>query len=300
MKLEKLQNKYDELVRYQVDGKPKKRHDISELTEVSCLNCGTTYQGNFCPCCGQTAKTKRFNTKSTLKHLLFIFTKFDDTFWHTTFNLFTRPGHMIREYLKGQRVDYLRPMQMLICLITIYMIIVHLLPEGMLDEGQISLTDDNGQFREHLSNDFLRAVYDTITAAYHNMIASTMMSITLLSFSCYLVFKRTKAGKCMNYAEHFYAFVYINCIIVMLRFLLLPFACFAGSSGSVGSVVKLLIVMVVYSQMLRISWRKSLTTYILSYFLFCIFICIGVILLLVIYSVVVPDAFQFILQTDKS
>ncbi|MDY2974910.1 MAG: hypothetical protein SOR67_04085, partial [Alloprevotella sp.] len=31
-----------------------------------CLNCGTEFEGNFCPLCGQSAEVKRFTVKNVL------------------------------------------------------------------------------------------------------------------------------------------------------------------------------------------------------------------------------------------
>lgn len=275
--LNKLQSLTNRIIAYQVQGKPKQHAPISELPEVECLNCGTRYQGNFCPCCGQSAKTKRFNTKQTLKHLLFIFTKFDDSFWHTTTNLFVRPGHMIREYLQGHRADYLRPMQMLICLITAYLVVRHALN---ISDAPYHLVEGYS-FRENLPNDFLRMAYDNLEKAANSTIISTLAKVTVLALTCFLGFKRIKEGKALNYAEHFYTLIYINCLYMFLRFLLLPFAAFSTNvRDDLGFFVETALAMWIYSQLLRISWRKSLSIYILAYISF-VLVSIAIILIFV-------------------
>ena len=35
-----------------------------------CLNCGDSFDGNFCPRCGQDAKTKRFTLRGAFLHMM--------------------------------------------------------------------------------------------------------------------------------------------------------------------------------------------------------------------------------------
>jgi hypothetical protein len=72
-----------------------------------CLNCDSDVENNFCPFCGQKSSTKRFSIKHFIVHD-FIHGVFhlDNGFLYTIKELFTRPGHSIREYVQGKRVKH--------------------------------------------------------------------------------------------------------------------------------------------------------------------------------------------------
>lgn len=94
-----------------------------EPKTTHCLNCDTEFQGKFCPECGQSAETERFTMRFIFENLLTAFFSKDGIIWFTYKSLFTRPGAMIVEILKGKRRKYLSPFPMLICSLTIYILL---------------------------------------------------------------------------------------------------------------------------------------------------------------------------------
>ncbi len=195
------------------------------MGEHQCLNCGMTYVGNFCPCCGQTASTARFTIKQTLNHLLFFFTKFDDKFKHTVVSLLYRPGYMIREYITGHRVNYMRPIQMLVCLVTVYAILSYFLlpahePAKLL--GAINNATDGGLATAVANNPFLSTCHKLIEKGMNNTVVRTLSFVVMLTFASKLVFCRNSIGRQFNLAEHFYVFVFVACLNKIIDFILLP------------------------------------------------------------------------------
>ena len=85
-----------------------------------CLNCGTEFEGNFCPECGQNAETGRFTMRFIFENLIAAFTSKDGGVWFTLKSLFTRPGTMIVEILNGKRRRYFSPFPMLLFVLTFY------------------------------------------------------------------------------------------------------------------------------------------------------------------------------------
>ena len=94
-----------------------------EPQTTQCLNCGTEFQGKFCPECGQSAETGRFTMKFIFENLLAAFLSKDGGVWFTLKNLFTRPGEMIVEILNGKRRRYFSPFPMLIAALTVYILL---------------------------------------------------------------------------------------------------------------------------------------------------------------------------------
>ena len=78
-----------------------------------CKNCEAEYQGRFCPNCGQKAKTKRITFRQVMSDLRDQFWHFDKGFLFTIIALVKQPGHTIRDYLAGKRVNYVKPMKYL-------------------------------------------------------------------------------------------------------------------------------------------------------------------------------------------
>lgn len=95
----------------------------AQAKTTHCLNCGTEFEGNFCPECGQNAETGRFTMRFIFENLIAAFTSKDGGVWFTLKNLFTRPGLMIVEILNGKRRKYFSPFPMLFFALTVYILL---------------------------------------------------------------------------------------------------------------------------------------------------------------------------------
>lgn len=85
-----------------------------------CRNCKTRFTGKYCYNCGQSASVTRLNFSSVLDNLLDGITNVARGSFFTIINLFTRPGYMINDYIKGKRIIFAKPFQMLFVLAAIY------------------------------------------------------------------------------------------------------------------------------------------------------------------------------------
>ena len=95
---------------------PKHSHVISP----NCLNCTTAVTLHFCPNCGQKSTTHRYSIKHFVEH------DFVHGVWHvdkgiffTIKELFTRPGHSVREFIQGKRVIYFSFITLILMLLTL-------------------------------------------------------------------------------------------------------------------------------------------------------------------------------------
>ena len=85
-------------------GKARKEND--------CLNCGTIVSGRYCPACGQENIEPKETLWSMFVHFFTDITHFDGKFFKTLGILFTKPGLLSLEYVKGRRMKYLNPIRM--------------------------------------------------------------------------------------------------------------------------------------------------------------------------------------------
>jgi len=87
---------------------------------MKCLNCDNVVEGNFCSNCGQKASTKRFSLISVFDYAVLsgIFS-INKGILFTIKELFTTPGHSIREYIEGKRTKYFNAFTLLLLLLTL-------------------------------------------------------------------------------------------------------------------------------------------------------------------------------------
>ncbi|AZA95680.1 DUF3667 domain-containing protein [Chryseobacterium shandongense] len=85
-----------------------------------CLNCKSEISYNYCPHCGQKTSTHRYSIKHFLEHdLIHGIWHVDKGILFTLKELFTRPGHSIREYIQGKRVNYFSFVTLILLLLTL-------------------------------------------------------------------------------------------------------------------------------------------------------------------------------------
>lgn len=70
-----------------------------------CKNCKNTFEGNFCNRCGQSSKVRKINFRYVLDEVPNSIFQIDRGFLFTVKELFTRPGHSIREFIKGKIIS---------------------------------------------------------------------------------------------------------------------------------------------------------------------------------------------------
>ncbi len=102
-----------------------KPHVVAPLSESTheCAACGTEYQGNYCPRCGQSASISRFSFKKAALLFLDVWGMGNRSMFRSLRDLVLRPGYMIRDYLSGMQSAYSPPFKMFFILFTLSLII---------------------------------------------------------------------------------------------------------------------------------------------------------------------------------
>jgi hypothetical protein len=117
---ERLKAKYQQFREWQ-----KQPHQVKPLSDAEhdCATCGTHYQGNYCPRCGQSATVGRYSFKNAFLLFLDVWGLGNRGMFRTLRDLLLRPGYMIRDYLQGMQMAYFPPFKMFFLLVAFSVIV---------------------------------------------------------------------------------------------------------------------------------------------------------------------------------
>ena len=154
----------------------------------NCLNCNEIIAGKFCSNCSQSTSTHRFSLSHVLQHdFIHGIFHFDKGFFYTIKELFTRPGHSIREYVQGKRTKHFNYFATVILLLTIG---YFLKKWGKIEASALyNETNVSGLFK-------ILKDYSKITVFLH---------IPIIAFISYLFFRKSK----QNYTENLVLNMYL-------------------------------------------------------------------------------------------
>ena len=229
--LENWKQKYRSFKEWQ-----KRPYQVKPLSneEHDCANCGTHYQGNYCPRCGQSATIGRYSFKKALMLFLDVWGLGNRSMFRTLRDLLLRPGYMIRDYLQGMQMAYFPPFKMFFLLIAFSVLV----DTGLNIKGENRWEKTKNQYVASISyanskqNNPEVSAEDKKTAA----IASNTLDISrmlfewienhqtvfqllwLLLFSAplYLFFRHSPAFPDIHYSEFFVAMVYTNNLLIIV------------------------------------------------------------------------------------
>ncbi|MBE8724785.1 DUF3667 domain-containing protein [Flavobacterium hungaricum] len=129
--------------------------------EIICKNCQHSFHGNFCNNCGQTAETHKINWHFLWHDIQHSLLHFDAGIPYSIKQLFTRPGHSIREFIEGKRVNHFKPLSLVMVLGALYGFLWHYFNINLF----VNTNDDNidwGKFNEWASTHFAWVTIATI------------------------------------------------------------------------------------------------------------------------------------------
>ena len=117
---EELKEKYRQFREWQQ--RPYQVKPLSDDAHV-CPTCGTQFEGNYCPRCGQSAKIGRYSFKNAFLLFLDVWGLGNRGMFRTIRDLILRPGYMIRDYLQGMQMAYFPPFKLFFLLIAVSLLV---------------------------------------------------------------------------------------------------------------------------------------------------------------------------------
>jgi hypothetical protein len=151
---------------------------------MKCLNCNNSAEENFCEFCGQKTSIHRFSLKHIFDNgILNGALMINKRFFFSLKELMTRPGHSIRDFLEGKRINHYNAFGLLLLLIAASYFIGEYSPLKLTD-----IMDENSQ-------EFAAAM-DQFTG--ENPRLFFMLNLLIMAITSFLLFKKSK----INFAEN--------------------------------------------------------------------------------------------------
>ena len=110
----------------------------------TCLNCGTTFGGQYCGKCGQRAHSRLISIWELIRDAFGDLFELDSRLWQTLLPLVIRPGQLTRDYLLGRRARFMPPFRTYLVLSVVFFLIAFFDPReelGLLFEPAAERTE---------------------------------------------------------------------------------------------------------------------------------------------------------------
>ena len=177
---------------------PFKYQDHSDHTE-RCANCGTEFQSNFCPVCGQKAGVGKIGWKSVRQGLMVVWGMDSRSLGFSLIQLILRPGYLISDYISGKRLVSFPPVKMLL-----------LVAVGMM-------MDDAIFGDKPVEEEAIESSFDMFTYWADSNYGWAMMAISsLFLFPTWLLFRCTPKHRKHTLPEGFFIQVFLSTLLALI------------------------------------------------------------------------------------
>ncbi|MBR2777473.1 MAG: DUF3667 domain-containing protein [Prevotella sp.] len=240
----------------------KQPHQVAPLSDEhhECATCGTHFEGNYCPRCGQSARIGRYSFKKAFLLFLDVWGIGNRGMFRSLRDLILRPGYMIRDYLRGMQMAYFPPFKLFFLLIALWLLV----DTGMNIQG-INRDKQNKQETEEIltqvvpknmtqEEDEKDKEFDAKVSGRINTFIEThssaviLASLLLFSLPLYLLFRHSPAIPDLRFSECFVAMVYITDMII-IYYIIPSLLCFSVKAEIVYDLLAILLVIIPIKQL---------------------------------------------------
>jgi len=180
---------------------------------TTCKNCNNEFDGHYCNLCGQPADTHEMNVHFLVHDIQHGFFHFEKGVLFTIKELFTRPGHSIREYIHGKRVKHFKPISLVLLLAGILGLLSHYFHFDILSDT-FKVTGTGSQ--ENEAQELFNSINDWVSGHYALV---SLILLPIFTLGTYLSFR--KMG--YNFIEHLVLNAFLTSQRLVLRIVLFPF-----------------------------------------------------------------------------
>ena len=267
-------------------------HQVAPLSEVhhECATCGTHYEGNYCPRCGQSSKIGRYSFKNALLLYLDVWGLGNRGMFRTIRDLILRPGYMIRDYFRGMQMAYFPPFKLFFLLLALSVLV----DSGMNIQG-VNREKQNEKESEELVTSFSKDVLhieprekkpevkpeiktdkpltkedqkmmaveesERLTTSFvewleqHGSVVG-LAGLLVFSFPLYLLFRHSPAIPDLRFSECFVSMVYITDMFLLYN-IIPSLLCFSVKAEIIYNTLTLLLPIIPIKQMSGYSYWST-------------------------------------------
>ncbi|MEN2488846.1 DUF3667 domain-containing protein [Flavobacterium sp. B11] len=237
--------------------------------EIICKNCHQIFKGHYCNNCGQPAETHKINAHFLWHDIQHGLLHFDKGILYSLKQLFTKPGHSIREFIEGKRVRHFKPLSLVVVLATLYGLLYHFFHINTFETAKTSDIDSD------YINEWFATHFSWVTVG----------SIPIYTIGTYLVFR--KQG--YNFVELFVLNTFKAAQRISVQLITMPVLIFLNHTSHIAQynnvmyVIGIILIFWTNIQFFnKMSKIKAFFLTLLSHliFLICFFLITAIVLLL--------------------
>lgn len=267
-------------------------HQVAPLSEVhhECATCGTHYEGNYCPRCGQSSKIGRYSFKNALLLYLDVWGLGNRGMFRTIRDLILRPGYMIRDYFRGMQMAYFPPFKLFFLLLALSVLV----DSGMNIQG-VNREKQNEKESKELVTSFSKDVLhseprekkpkvkseiktdkpltkedqkmmaveesERLTTSFFEWLEQhgslvVLAGLLVFSFPLYLLFRHSPAIPDLRFSECFVSMVYITDMFLLYN-IIPSLLCFSVKAEIIYNMLTLLLPIIPIKQMSGYSYWST-------------------------------------------
>jgi Protein of unknown function (DUF3667) len=182
-------------------------------TKVECLNCGADVVDDFCPKCGQSAKTGRLKIKTLVKGVLEGLFDLEKPLYRTIIGLTINPGRVVSEYVAGKRKIYANPVKYYLTITALLLLLTQFRGNIISTAQKPLLTHPE---MPEVALDFMAKYFDAaaLITSYERIVVTLLIPWFAVIF--YIFFRKFKHRMAEHMAFGFYVLGHLNLIYILV------------------------------------------------------------------------------------
>lgn len=276
--------------------------NVNKSNHHVCGNCDTSYDGNFCPECGQSKADINRPFSVLLIDLLGNMYAFDTRVLKTLKSVLYKPGEMALDYVSGKRVRYMPPFRFYIFISLIFFLLLNYSTVQNVKEGKKAhnnfVTVDSTKSAAKIVTDTKTLKLDFkqiknnpekyITKFYNYLSWSLFILMPFYGFLTWLFFRKNQrhylAHLIFSISQH--TFIFIIFIVLITISLIFP-------HKEINPEDWLILLIPLYSitgskKLFQRKWRTIILRHLLIWFLYFIFLIFAIVA--IAYLIIAPFA----------
>ena len=263
-------------------------HQVAPLSEEQheCATCGTHYEGNYCPRCGQSARIGRYSFKKAILLFLDVWGLGNRGMFRSIRDLILRPGYMIRDYLRGMQMAYFPPFKMFFLLLALWLVVdsglniqfvnrdkqneketeqifsrlkpkVTMSEDEKVDEKKTGILFTKEEKEKMFNQEYERRSGEVGDWIEQHSSLLVLAGLLLFSLPLYLLFRRSPSIPDLRLSECFVAMVYITDMILIYG-IIPSLLCFSVKAEIYYDMLSLLLAIIPIKQLSGYSYFSTI------------------------------------------